>query len=158
MYCLATMRRVGVRVRHLSINVCWLEQHAVRQTRRAFSSLDNSDDDNVQTSRDYCVDLVFRNDYQSYLMGLLFPAKHRNAYFAIKAFNVEVATIKDQIPKSAVQSGRLRFNFWRDILKQIDQKKDLPKHINQPVALELLDQVRDYDLNVRFLERCLEAR
>lgn len=132
--------------------------------RRFFSSNHNHHNHNdletmnIQKTRDYCVETVYKNDYHAYIMGLLFPAQHRNAYFAIRAFNVEIATIKDQIPKTAVQSGRLRFNFWRDILKQIEEKKELPKHINQPVALELLQHVHDYGLSVRLLERCLEAR
>ncbi len=133
---------------------------ASRRLQRTFSTNDKKGVEplNVQSTRDYCVDTVYKSDYNAYLMGLLFPAQHRNAYFAIRAFNVEIATIKDQIPKTAIQSGQLRFNFWRDILKQIDEKKELPKHINQPVALELLQHVHDYGLSIRLLQRCLEAR
>ncbi len=112
----------------------------------------------AQSSKDYCVDLVHRNDYESYLAGLLFPKEHRAAYFAIKAFNVEMATIRDQIPKSAVQAGKMRFQFWKDILESIKTNKSLPKHINQPVAMELAEHINDYNLTIRLLERSLEAR
>lgn len=111
-----------------------------------------------QTTKDYCVELVYQKDHDSYLAGLLFPKEHRAAYYAIKAFNVEMATIRDQIPKTAVQAGRLRFQFWRDILTSIRETQSLPKNVNQPVALELLQHVNEYKLTVRWLERCLDAR
>jgi len=106
----------------------------------------------------YCIDLVKKHDYESYLIGLLFPKQHRAAYFAIKAFNVEVATIRDQIPRNAQQAGRIRFQFWRDVLNDIQKNKSIAKHNNQPVALELAKHVVNYNLTIRWFERCVEAR
>lgn len=44
----------------------------------------------------HCVELVQSRDLDGYLCGLLMPsASARDAYFAIRAFNVEVASVKD---------------------------------------------------------------
>lgn len=120
---------------------------------RRFASSDHSS----TTSSSYCIDLVKKSDYESYLIGLLFPKQHRRAYFAIKAFNVEIATIRDQIPRNAQQAGRIRFQFWRDVISEINNKS-LAKHNNQPVALELAEHIPKYSLTTRWFERSIEAR
>ncbi len=120
---------------------------------RNFASSDHAS----TTSSSYCIDLVKKHDYESYLIGLLFPKQHRRAYFAIKAFNVEIATIRDQIPRNAQQAGRIRFQFWRDVISEINNKA-LAKHNNQPVALELAEHVPKYSLTTRWFERSIEAR
>ena len=121
---------------------------------RRFSSADAT----TTSTSTYCIDLVKKHDYESYLIGLLFPKQHRAAYFAIKAFNVEIATIRDQIPRNAQQAGRIRFQFWRDVLSDIQRSQSIAKHNNQPVALELAKHVTSYNLTARWFERCIEAR
>ncbi|RYH07567.1 hypothetical protein EON65_41665 [archaeon] len=106
----------------------------------------------------YCIDLVKKHDYEGYLAGLLIPKEYRRGYFALKAFNVEIATIKDQVPRSSQQAGRLRFNFWKDLLQQMDGQGNLAVHINQPVVVELHEVIQQHKLEVRFLERIVEAR
>lgn len=95
------------------------------------------------SSEKYCLDLVRNRDYEGYLMGLLFPHQHRRAYFAVKAFNVEIATIRDSVPRSAGLSGKLRFEFWRDTLKTLSESKpgELTKKLQyakQPVVQEIV--------------------
>jgi hypothetical protein len=44
----------------------------------------------------YCINLVKERDYENgYICGLLLPSYAQNAYFALRAFNVEIASIKD---------------------------------------------------------------
>lgn len=112
----------------------------------------------VQKASSYSLDLVKTKDYEGYLVGLLFPAQHRRAYFAVRAFNVEIATIRDQVPRSALQAGRMRFQFWRDALTSLSDNRKLQSFMRQPVAQELEYLVSNYDVNVRWLERSLEAR
>lgn len=90
----------------------------------------------------HCVDLVRDRDMEGYLCGLLMPSRARRSYFAIRAFNVELASVKDggAIGRSIRrQSGgdhfgtdlslasRLRMQWWRDALGEIygdDDDKD----------------------------------
>ena len=109
-------------------------------------------------NQQYCFDQVKKQDFEGYLVGLLYPKHIRTAYFAIKAFNIEIATIKDQIPNNSNNIARIRFQFWRDILHEIQEKKKIAPHINQPVALELLDIIQEHNLTTRWFERSLEAR
>jgi NADH dehydrogenase [ubiquinone] 1 alpha subcomplex assembly factor 6 len=114
----------------------------------------------TQSSEDYCLNLVRTKDYEGFLAGLLFPSAHRRAYFAIKAYNVEIATIRDQIPRSAETAGKLRFQFWRDVLSSLSSKeKKLASFMRQPVAFELQYLAQTYpQMKLRWLERSLEAR
>lgn len=53
----------------------------------------------------HCVELVQTRDMEGYLCGLLMPSSSREAYFALRAFNVEIASIKDA---SKLIGGRSR--------------------------------------------------
>ncbi len=106
----------------------------------------------------YCRDQVKHQDYESFLIGLLWPKELRPAYFAIKAFNIEIATIREQVPKNVNNVARGRFQFWRDILSEIQQNQRLPSHINQPIALELLECITKYNLTTRWFERNIDTR
>lgn len=112
----------------------------------------------LEQADSYCLELVRKHDYESFLAGLLIPKQHRNVYFAIRAFNVEIATIKDQIPRNQVQAGKIRFQFWKDVLQQIYTRKSLSLTINQPVAQALSHYIIKHDLTLRWFERTLEAR
>ena len=60
------------------------------------ASASGHDDPAQQRSdRGHCVDLVRGRDLDGYLCGLLMPDGARDAYFAIRAFNAEVASVKD---------------------------------------------------------------
>lgn len=104
------------------------------------------------------MELVKSKDYEGFLAGSLFPRAHRRAYYAVRSFNVEIATIRDQVPRAAQQAGRMRFQFWRDALTSLSEKKKLESFMRQPVAQELQYVVSKYNVNVRWLERSLEAR
>lgn len=53
-------------------------------------------------------------DYEGYLCSLFVgpSSAQRNAIFAVRALNAEVATIRDQI--SEIQAGRLRMAWWKE--------------------------------------------
>ena len=123
--------------------------------QRAMSSGNPTGD---ATSEQYCMELVKSKDYEGFLAGSLFPRAHRRAYYAVRSFNVEIATIRDQVPRAAQQAGRMRFQFWRDALTSLSEKKKLETFMRQPVAQELQYVVSKYNINVRWLERSLEAR
>ena len=131
---------------------------------------------------EYCVDLVQNRDRESYLCGLLMPQASRRPYFAIRAFNVELASIKDgsvsrkvggaQFEESGASMAiKIRMQWWRDALNSIYEDPsqdgvskqgstdDLANSCwNNPVVRVLDYAVHESNLTRRFLERLLEAR
>lgn len=111
--------------------------------------------ENIRTADDYCMNLVKNNDFENYLAGLLIPKQYRGAYFAVRAYNVELATLKDQMNGNAV-AGRIRFQWWRDTIDEIYNKKESSHQ--QPVAYALSYYCNQHGLTKRWFERSLEAR
>lgn len=107
-------------------------------------------------SNKYCIDMVKKFDHENYLVGLLFPQKFRNAYFAVRAFNIEIAQIKDQVSRNTFHAGKIRFQFWRDLLNSIHTNSDV--HQQHPAANALKCAIKDNNLTLRWFERSLDAR
>lgn len=61
----------------------------------------------------------------------MLPNPVRTTAIAIRAFNVEVASVKDQV--SNAQLGVMRLKFWDDVVERVYSDK-VP---NNPVAVEL---------------------
>jgi NADH dehydrogenase [ubiquinone] 1 alpha subcomplex assembly factor 6 len=128
---------------------------------------------------------VQNRDRESYLCGLLLPANARRSYFAIRAFNVELASIKDGSVSRKVggaqfdnDSGasmalKIRLQWWRQALNTIYSEADdtgdyssadpllqsmIRSSWNNPVVRELDTAVHQSQLTRRFLERLVEAR
>lgn len=135
----------------------------------------------------YCVDLVQNRDRESYLCGLLMPYEARKAYFAIRAWNVELASIKDSSTQKKSSGGeadgpnvalQVRFQWWFDALNQIyeipqekenkiDKKDYAPFSVSETLAASYLKNpivrvlnyaVHEKQLTRRFIERLSEAR
>lgn len=126
---------------------------SIKSTRTLTTSVPS-----IQTSNIYCRDLVKKHDYENYLVGLLCPTPHRDAFFAIRAFNVEIATIKEQIPRNTLHAGRLRFQFWKTILDSIYDCTDALPGSSHPISHALHSAVQRNKLSKRWFERSLEAR
>jgi NADH dehydrogenase [ubiquinone] 1 alpha subcomplex assembly factor 6 len=98
--------------------------------------------------------------------GLLMPKEAQKAYFALLAFNVELASIKDGSARlrgggseNSSIAVQLKFQRWKDVLQNIYE----PTNTNiafaaDPVASALTRAAHDKDLTRRFLERLVEAR
>lgn len=116
----------------------------------------------LKESNDYCMNLVKTWDYENYMCGLLVPNKQRQAYFAVRAFNIEIAMIKDQIPRNTHHAGRLRIQFWKDLLNALYGKESQGSfnaaHANVPILKALEAAVTENDLTLRWFERALEGR
>jgi phytoene/squalene synthetase len=108
------------------------------------------------TAVDNCTALVKQHDFDNYLAGLLLPKKHRAPYFAVRAFHVELALIKDQSRGNAL-SGRMRFQFWRDSIDQVFAQKGSIS-TQTPVARALHHHVDQFSQSHRFFIRALDAR
>ena len=119
----------------------------------------------------YCVSLVKLHDFDSYLSGLLLPRSCRSSYFAIRAFHVELALIKDQARRNTL-TGRVRFQFWRDVLAEtfvplnqpsqssftVSDRKSNIQLQKTPVARALRHFAEDYRPVARYFDRALDAR
>jgi phytoene/squalene synthetase len=66
---------------------------------------------------DYCSESVRKLDYEHYFCLMFLKPKPRAANLAIRAFNIETATIKDTV--SRPELGLLRMAFWRDTIDLI---------------------------------------
>ncbi|XP_050426156.1 NADH dehydrogenase (ubiquinone) complex I, assembly factor 6 [Adelges cooleyi] len=105
-----------------------------------------------QTSTEYCMDLVRKHDFENYLCTLLLPKKIRRTGVAVRAFNIEVATIQDQVTDTKI--GQMRCKFWENSLAQIYEDK-VPKH---PVLIELYVAAKSHKLSKMYLKRLITAR
>ncbi|XP_074841789.1 NADH dehydrogenase (ubiquinone) complex I, assembly factor 6 isoform X2 [Carettochelys insculpta] len=100
----------------------------------------------------YCVELLRKRDYEGYLCSLLLPAEARTSAFALRAFNVELAQIKDSITQKTI--GLMRMQFWRNAVE--DMYCDNPPH--QPVAIELWKAIKRHNLTKRWLLKIIDER
>ena len=133
-------------------------------------------DAKVKESLDHCITLVQQRDKVGYLTTLLLPHTTRPSIFSIRAFNVELASVKDNTSTNSSMSNsdvltgstaniplRIRFQFWREVLDQIydsDGKQVDVKYYteNNPMIQLLQESIYDNNLTRRFLEKMIEAR
>ncbi|XP_072708260.1 NADH dehydrogenase (ubiquinone) complex I, assembly factor 6 isoform X2 [Ciconia boyciana] len=100
----------------------------------------------------YCAELVRKRDYEGFLCSLLLPAESRTSAFALRAFNVELAQIKDSITQKT--TGLMRMQFWREAVEDI--YCDNPPH--QPVATELWKAVKRHNLTKMWFMKIIDER
>ena len=105
----------------------------------------------------YSLSIVKKSDFDSYLGGLLFPKSSIESFFAIRAFNCEIAQIRE-LSKHNFMTGKLRFQFWKDILSKIYNKENLGNLIDNPLVKSLDISIRKHNLTRRYFDRCIEAR
>ncbi|KAJ9589879.1 hypothetical protein L9F63_016997 [Diploptera punctata] len=104
------------------------------------------------SSTEYCLDLVRQYDYENFLCTLLLPSESRASAFAVRAFNIEIARVQDQV--SDPRLGQMRMKFWEESVEKIFAN-DAPKH---PVALELHRASKKHKLSKRYLKRLITSR
>ncbi|KAK9803446.1 hypothetical protein WJX73_001804 [Symbiochloris irregularis] len=99
----------------------------------------------------YCIQQVRQSDYENYLWSVQLPKAVRAAVFALRAFNVEVAMISENVSQSALQ--QIRFQWWREAVNSV--LTDRP--VKHPV-IEALSQI-SLGLPDRYhLQRIVSAR
>ncbi|EHA98695.1 hypothetical protein GW7_20599 [Heterocephalus glaber] len=99
-----------------------------------------------------CLELLRKRDYENYLCSLLLPSESRSSAFALRAFNVELARVKDSVSEKTI--GLRRMHFWRKTVEDI--YCDNPPH--QPVDIELWKAVRRHNLTKRWLMKIIGKR
>ena len=100
----------------------------------------------------HCAREVREHDHDRYLTALFAPAAHREAVFALYAFNVEVARTREAVSEPML--GQIRLQWWREALDEIYQG-ELREH---PVVEALNDAVHRYSLARPHFDALLDAR
>ncbi|XP_076035583.1 NADH dehydrogenase (ubiquinone) complex I, assembly factor 6 homolog sicily [Oratosquilla oratoria] len=103
-------------------------------------------------SCDYCVNIVRQTDHENFLATLLLPQQARQATFALRALNSEVAQVRDMTTEKL--TGLMRLQFWRDTLEKI-YAGQAPR---QPIAMELQKAVQRHKLSRRWLNQLVDSR
>ncbi|KAK7113841.1 NADH dehydrogenase (ubiquinone) complex I, assembly factor 6-like [Littorina saxatilis] len=106
----------------------------------------------VSNPAEYCVNLVRTYDYENYLCCLLLPKHVQRAVFAVRAFNVEIAQVRDVVSEKAI--GAMRMQFWKDFLGSLG--KGVPPQT--PVAVELSGATEYFKLPKRHFNNIIDAR
>ena len=105
-----------------------------------------------QSPARYCADEVRRHDNDRYLTTLFAPSKTRERLFALHAFNVELARVRESV--SGPLLGQVRLRFWHDSIAELFS--GAPRR--HPVMLALSESGATAWANRADLERLIAAR
>ena len=106
----------------------------------------------AERAASYCLDQVRRFDRDRYFTALFAPAGRRADLFALYAFNLEVARIRELIREPMM--GLVRLQWWRDAVAEIYAGGERRHQVVQPLA----DAIRRQGLSRAHFDRLLDAR
>ncbi len=99
----------------------------------------------------HCAALVRRADRDRYLATLFAPPEHRNALYALYAFNCEIARVREAAREP--MPGEIRLQWWRETLAGA-REGEAAAH---PVAAALRETVARYRLAPEPLAALIDA-
>ena len=105
----------------------------------------------MQSNFEHCAVLVRETDRDRYLATLFAPAKHRDALFALYAFNVEVGRVRDLAREP--MPGEIRLQWWREVLSG-ERPGEAAAH---PVASAMMGLLKRYDIEPDRLTAVIDA-
>ncbi|KAI8811637.1 isoprenoid synthase domain-containing protein [Cladochytrium replicatum] len=100
----------------------------------------------------YCRELVRVKDYDGYLCTLFAPEPSRDAFWALRAFNIEIAQIVDSAKDS--RAAQLRSRWWLDAVDEVYDNR--PRH--HPITIALHGTMKKSSMGKQFLKRIIQAR
>jgi phytoene synthase len=100
----------------------------------------------------YCAEVVRNADRDRFIGSLFAPPQHRNALYALYAFNSEIACVRDLARE--VMPGEIRLQWWREVL----QGERGGEARASPVAAAVLDTAEKYRLPIDEMLDLIEAR
>lgn len=108
----------------------------------------------------YCINSVRTSDYENFICTTLIrPTNIQRSAISIRALNVELASIRDQVSKT--QIGQMRLQFWRDTIETFyssTNNQNTTKRINHPVARELELTIKYNQLSKLWFQRLIKSR
>lgn len=105
---------------------------------------------------DTCAAQVRRHDHDRYLCTLFAPRAARPALFALYAFNLEIARVRESVSEAML--GEIRLQWWREAIESIDTGTPRDHAVVQSLAaapslsharLMALIEARAFDLEDR---------
>lgn len=109
-------------------------------------------DHGLEAAYGACQSLVRRADKDRFLSALFVGEEDRQHFFALAAFNVEIARVRETV--SEPMPGEVRFQWWRDALMGT-ARGDVASH---PVACALLGTIQERRLPVKAFLDLIDAR
>lgn len=100
----------------------------------------------------YCAELVRTANRDRYLATLFAPAEHRDALFALYAFNIEIARVREVAREPL--PGEMRLQWWNEVL---GGEREGEAAAN-PLAAALLSAIARHRLPTSKLLDLIEAR
>jgi phytoene synthase len=100
----------------------------------------------------YCLEQARRFDRDRYLAALFAPSDARADLFALYAFNLELARIRELVREPMM--GLIRLQWWRDCIGEIYGGKVRRHQVAQPLA----EAVQRHSLPRDLFERIINAR
>ena len=106
----------------------------------------------MESAYRYCEQLVRAADKDRFLSALFAPAERRDALFALYAFDIEVAGVRQRVREP--MAGEVRLQWWREAIGG----ERAGEAAANPVATALLDTVARCALPIEPLLKLIEAR
>lgn len=101
----------------------------------------------------YCGEEVRRNDRDRFLMTMFAPSAHREALFALYAFNIEISKTREVVSEAML--GAIRLQWWRDSVDTL--YSDIP--LRQHTVIEALQPfVTAHQLSRAHFDRLIDGR
>lgn len=118
--------------------------------------------------------LLETHDRSSYILAQYVPEPARDAFLAIRAFNLEINKINDGGANTKSVASRassqlsstlgvstidVKFKFWSDLLGQIFNDPLLDRAVGEPIAILLRDALRQgLNLDITYFHQFLQTR
>jgi phytoene synthase len=106
----------------------------------------------MQDTFDYCEALVRAADRDRFVATLFAPAEHRGPLFALYAFNIEIARVREVAREPL--AGEIRLQWWHDVLAGVGRGEVE----GNPVVAALRKVMTRYRLPAERLTALIEAR
>ena len=106
----------------------------------------------MQDAASYCAEVVRGADRDRFIASLFAPAHDRDSLYALYAFDVEVAQVRDRAREAV--AGEIRLQWWREVLA--GDRRD--EAMASPVAASFLNAIEKHRLPVNTLSALVEAR
>jgi phytoene synthase len=97
--------------------------------------------------------LVRRHDRDRFQTVLFAPAAHREALFALYAFNYEIARVRERVSEPTL--GRIRLEWWREAIAAAYEDGPVRRH---EVVEALTAAIREHAPTREHFDRLIDAR